>query len=64
MTSKKQAEPGIGETEDFLERDNQLFINKLNYICKHYDSSFKDVSFPDTRLESAPQGSFNYMNVI
>ena len=45
MTSKKQlSEAGLGENEDFLERDNQLFINKLNYICKHYDSSFKDVS--------------------
>lgn len=43
MTSKK-AEPGLGENEDFLDRDNQIFINKLNYMCKHYDDSFKDVS--------------------
>ena len=44
MNGKERKEPGIGETEDFLDRDNQLFINKLNYICKNYDTSFKDVS--------------------
>ena len=45
MTSNKQtAELGLGENEDFLDRDNQMFINKLNYICKNYDNSFKDVS--------------------
>ena len=35
---------GIGENEDFLNSENHLFINKLNYICKNYDSSFRDVS--------------------
>ena len=35
---------GLGEGEDFLKGENHLFINKLNYICKHYDTSFKDVS--------------------
>ena len=35
---------GIGERENFLGQDNHIFINKLNYICKNYDQSFKDVS--------------------
>lgn len=35
---------GIGERLDFLTQDNHIFINKLNYMCKNYDSSFKDVS--------------------
>ena len=35
---------GIGEQEDFLKHENHIFINKLNYICKNYDQSFKDVS--------------------
>ncbi len=35
---------GIGESIDFLNTDNHIFINKLNYICKNYDNSFKDVS--------------------
>ena len=35
---------GLGEKEDFLTTENHLFINKLNYICKNYDTSFKDVS--------------------
>ena len=35
---------GLGEKEDFLTAENHLFINKLNYICKNYDTSFKDVS--------------------
>ena len=36
---------GLGENEDFLTHENHIFINKLNYICKNYDSSFRDVSF-------------------
>ena len=48
MTSKQMEIPGLGENEDFLERDNQLFINKLNYICKNYDTAFKDVSLIKT----------------
>ena len=35
---------GMGEAVDFLSQDNHIFINKLNYICKNYDTSFKDVS--------------------
>ena len=35
---------GMGEAIDFLNQDNHIFINKLNYICKNYDTSFKDVS--------------------
>ena len=35
---------GIGETENFLNQENHIFINKLNYICKNYDQSFNDVS--------------------
>ena len=35
---------GLGEAENFLNQENHVFINKLNYICKNYDSSFKDVS--------------------
>ena len=35
---------GMGEQIDFLNQDNHIFINKLNYICKNYDTSFKDVS--------------------
>ena len=35
---------GLGEKEDFLTTENHLFINKLNYICKNYDTNFKDVS--------------------
>ena len=53
MSSKRQAEPGLGETEEFLDRDNQLFINKLNYICKHYDDSFKDVSLTIFSIKKA-----------
>ena len=34
----------MGEKDDFLSQENHLFINKLNYICKNYDTSFKDVS--------------------
>lgn len=38
---------GIGESVNFLNEKNHIFINKLNYICKNYDQSFKDVSgFP------------------
>jgi hypothetical protein len=35
---------GIGEKENFLTHQNHLFINKLNYMCRNYDSAFKDVS--------------------
>ena len=35
---------GLGEDIDFLTHENHIFLNKLNYICKHYDTSFKDVS--------------------
>ena len=45
--SKTESDPietGIGESENFLTEENHLFINKLNYICKNYDQSFKDVS--------------------
>ena len=35
---------GMGENEDYLSHENHIFINKLNYICKNYDTSFKDVS--------------------
>ena len=35
---------GMGESDDYLSQENHLFINKLNYICKNYDTSFKDVS--------------------
>ena len=35
---------GIGEAVNFLNEKNHIFINKLNYICKNYDQSFKDVS--------------------
>ena len=35
---------GIGESDDFLSQENHIFINKLNYVCKNYDTSFKDVS--------------------
>ena len=34
---------GIGERIDFLGQDNHIFINKLNFICKNYDTNFKDV---------------------
>ena len=35
---------GIGEKVDFLSQENHIFVNKLNYICKNYDTNFKDVS--------------------
>jgi len=35
---------GMGEVDDFLSSQNHLFINKLNFICKNYDESFKDVT--------------------
>ena len=35
---------GMGESDDYLSQENHIFINKLNYICKNYDTSFKDVS--------------------
>ena len=35
---------GMGETIDFLSQENHIFLNKLTYICKNYDTSFKDVS--------------------
>lgn len=38
---------GIGERIDFLSQENHIFVNKLNYICKNYDNSFKDVSCPN-----------------
>ena len=45
MASKKAEEGlGLGENQNFLDRENQIFINKLNYICKNYDTAFKDVS--------------------
>ena len=45
MASKKADEGlGLGENQNFLDRENQIFINKLNYICKNYDTAFKDVS--------------------
>ena len=39
---------GIGEQINFLNEKNHIFINKLNYICKNYDQSFKDVSIVKT----------------
>ena len=63
-SNKKQPELGIGENEDFLERDNQLFINKLNYICKNYDTSFKDVSFQIYSPGTSFSRCFEFMNVI
>ena len=39
------ATAGLGEDIDFLTNENHIFLNKLNYICKHYDTSFKDVSY-------------------
>ena len=35
---------GMGESDDYLSQENRIFINKLNYICKNYDTSFQDVS--------------------
>lgn len=35
---------GLGESLDFLNTENHIFLNKLNYICKNYDTNFKDVS--------------------
>jgi hypothetical protein len=26
---------------DFLEQENNIFINKLNYVCRHYDNTHK-----------------------
>ena len=34
----------MGESDDYLSQENHIFINKLNYMCKNYDTSFKDVS--------------------
>lgn len=48
MANKKAEEAlglGLGENQNFLDRENHIFINKLNYICKNYDQAFKDVSF-------------------
>ena len=45
MVSKKPNEElGLGENQNFLDRENHIFLNKLNYICKNYDTAFKDVS--------------------
>ena len=45
MVSKKPTEElGLGENQNFLDRENHIFLNKLNYICKNYDTAFKDVS--------------------
>ena len=38
------ATTGLGEDINFLTAENHIFLNKLNYICKNYDTSFKDVS--------------------
>ena len=46
MTSKEPEVLGLGENEEYMDRENSIFINKLNYICKNYDVAFKDVSFP------------------
>ena len=35
---------GLGESIDFMNQENHIFLNKLTYICKNYDTSFKDVS--------------------
>lgn len=42
---------GLGESDDFFNRQNHLFINKLNYICKHYDTAFNDVSLTDAWIK-------------
>ena len=47
MANKKSDEAmGLGENQNFLDKENHIFINKLNYICKNYDQAFKDVSQP------------------
>jgi len=28
---------------DFFDSENHIYINKLNHICKNYDTAFKDV---------------------
>lgn len=38
MGVKKQYRP------DWLDSENKLFINKLNYVCKNYDGDHKTVS--------------------
>ena len=43
-TSGQAATTGLGEDINFLTAENHIFLNKLNYICKNYDQSFKDVS--------------------
>ena len=43
-TGQAAATPGLGEDINFLTAENHIFLNKLNYICKNYDQSFKDVS--------------------
>ena len=35
-----------GNPDDmFIDKKNHIFINKLTYLCKNYDTAFKDVSF-------------------
>jgi hypothetical protein len=31
--------------ESYFTKENNIFINDLNRICKEYDDTFKDVSF-------------------
>lgn len=42
--SNEMTGAGLGESTDFLGTENHIFLNKLNYICKNYDTNFKDVS--------------------
>ena len=39
MGVKKQFRP------DWLNNENKIFINKLNFICKNYDQTHKSVSY-------------------
>ena len=55
---------GLGEAENFLNQENQIFINKLNYICKNYDSSFKDVSSFSQKLTFTLMAGQNYETAL
>ena len=39
MGVKKQFRP------DWLNHENKMFINKLNFVCKNYDQTYKSVSY-------------------
>jgi hypothetical protein len=30
---------------DWIDSENKIFINKLNFICENYDKNHEDVSF-------------------